>query len=346
MFGKIICGLIMFWGISMLLAAGLPGDLEENIKSIPDKSAALEKIRQFVETTDDIEDLRILQNHWLRLDKTGCIAYYKNKTEENPQDPKYCYLWARARNEQEFWLTAGRKLVKEHPDFEHGYRMLLTYYDRVLFNYSASDYPSLEQLVSNYNYDKKQFGIYMDKFPDSENALYLGVQQLIWEKDVKNANLLVAKALKMNASWLNWQFYTDFYLRSGQFDLLEAYIRRMIDDSDVYKRDTPEEKEWEFELKYSDTLVHGGAFAEAVKFFEEHPQLFGWSTNRMQYLTACVQSGFVDKALTMLDNELLVGTDWYNQLVLDRDFQAMRDDPRWESRLDKFFKIWEDSKKK
>lgn len=321
--------------VSILLSTQLPANFEQQIKDSADKSAALALVIQYADQTDDLNDLRTLQNHWLRLDRESCLKHFKALTEKHPKDPRYYYLHARAQDEPSVFKTAGRNLVQEHPDFEQGYQMLLSYYLNKLFVTPGPKHPSAQPFMKDYTADKKYFRQYMEKFPDNTNALYQEMQRLIWEQDVKNANLLAAKALRLDADWLSWQFYTDFYLRTAQFDLLKAYIRRMIDTADAYKTATPQEKENYFEEDYFLTLMIGKAYEEAVDWFEQHPQLFGSSVLRKEFLKANVLLGNMDKAFILLDNELAVGSDWSDWLQEEEALTDLRNDPRWQSRIEK-----------
>ncbi|MFO7659749.1 MAG: hypothetical protein R6V77_02450 [Candidatus Cloacimonadaceae bacterium] len=335
MLNRISLFLIGLMSVSLLLSTQLPDGFEQQIKDSADRSAALALVIQYAAQTDDLDDLRILQNHWLRLDRESCVKHFQVLADKHPKDPKYYYLHARAQDEPAISKTAGRKLVQEHPDFEQGYQMLLTYYLQNLFVTPDPQHPAAQPLMKDYKADKKYFKQYMDRFADNENALYMEMQRLIWEQDTKNANLLAAKALRLNADWLSWQFYTDFYLRTGQFDLLEAYIRSMIDTAAAYKTATPQEKENYFEEDYFLTLIIGKAYAEAISWFEQHPRLFGNSVLRKEFLKANVLLGNMDKAFILLDNELALGSDWSDWIQDEAALSALRNDPRWQSRIEK-----------
>lgn len=325
---------------SIWLAAGaLPAGFEQHIRTAPDDSTRLVLTLDYVAQTNDVEELRILQNIWLEFDREGCTAHFAQLLRDNPQAPEFYYLWARTVEQEGFQLTAGRKLIKDHPASEYGYRMLLTYYLNGLFATPGPNHPDAQPYRKDYNKDKKHFKTYLNRFPNSEIALYMELQRLVWENDVSNANLMAARALRLDVSWLNWQFYTDFYLRTGQFELLQAYIRRMIDNTEVFKHVSPDEKERYFEEDYFMTLIVGRVYEEAVKFFETHPSLFGRSALRMEYLRACTLMGWVDKAFTLIDNELAVSSDWYDWLTSDEDLSALRYDPRWQLRIDRFRQI-------
>ncbi|GEM_PF-7062948 len=331
--------LIGLMSLSLLIATQLPGNFEQQIKESTDKSAALALIVQYAETTDDLNDLRILQNHWLRLDRESCVKHFQALADKHPKDPKYIYLNARTAADTAVRKSTGRRLVKDYPDFEPGYQMLLSYYQNNLFTTPGAKHPSAQPFMKDYKADKKFFQQYMDRFPDNENALYLQIQRLIWEQDTRNANLLVAKALRLDASWLNWQFYTDFYLRTKQFVLLQAYIHSLIDTAAAYKNATQQEKEDFFEEDYFLTLMVGKAYEEAVDWFEQHPRLFSKPYLRKELLKANVLLGRMDKAFSLLDNELAVGSDWSDWLQDEEALQALKQDPRWYSHIERFLRI-------
>lgn len=344
-FKQIAAVLILVFGISILVSAQLPKGFEQHISEAPNDSTRLELTKQYIAQTDDLDELRVLQNFWLKLDNLNCISYFEGLQKKNSKDPKYYYLWARTNQGTKFRLKAGRKLVKEYPRFEPGYQMLLGYYQQELFTTADSNHPAAQPHLKDYKKDKKLFQTYLKRFPNSESAMYLAVQQMIWEKQITVANRLVAKALEKNMSWLTWQFYTDYYLRTNQLELLQVYLRRLIDDSEKAKQMTPQQKEATFEDAYINILMLGETYPLVLEFFETHPWMFSNVNFNREYLKACAQLGEMDKAFNLLDNELLRTTDWYDWLTEEESLSALRQDPRWETRLAMFKKISEDKKK-
>jgi thiol-disulfide isomerase/thioredoxin len=324
-----------------VLSAALPGEFESLLKAAPDDSTALAVVRQYIELTDDIEDLRSLQSYWQKLDPAGCEDYFSALLKKHPRSEQYIYLWARIQTDPKVQIEYGRKLVRKHPGFEYGYRLLLAVYQNELFITPAPDHPDALPWKADFKKDRRYFQQYLDKFPGNSTALYFSVNLLVWEKQVDAANKLVAAAVKNNAPWLTWQFYTDFYLRTGQLTLLQAYIRRMVDTSDLTRNLSDAEKESEFQHAYLTTLLLGEAYTELFAFVDANPNLLNDIDNQQLYLMACALRGESDRAFRLLDIVADTSGELYQWLQTDREMAAFRQDSRWEPMISRVRKDWE-----
>lgn len=336
----IVTLILTVFSFAVLSAAG-SGEFESLLRSAPDDSTALAVVRQYIELTDDLEELRSLQSYWQKLDPAGCEDYFSALKKKYPKSEQYIYLWARIQSDPEVQISYGRQLVKKHPRFEYGYRLLLATYQNELFTTPAADHPSALPWLPDYKKDRKYFQQYLDKFPGNNTALYFSINMLVWEKQVDAANKLLSTALKNNAPWLNWQFYTDYYLKTGQLTLLQAYIRRMVDSSELTKHLSDAEKETEFQQAYLTTLLLGEAYTELFAYVDANSSLLNSIDNQQLYLMACAQRGESDRAFRLLDIVADTSGELYQWLQTDRGMAAFRQDSRWEPLISRIRQDWE-----
>lgn len=333
--------------INLAFSSILTPNIEKTIQAAKDETEALQIIHDYVSQTDDLEDLRLIQNYWLTLDKEECQLFFKTLKEKHPKDIRYIYLWARSTEDSKIQLKNGRMLVKDHPNFEYGYRLLLSNYQKYLFSTPDSKHPSAQIWMKDFNRDKKYFEQYLQRFKNNESAIYLNLNMLVWEKKVSAANRLLAKALDSNASWLNWQFYTDYYLRTNQFLMLQTYIRRMVDTSETTKQLSPREKETQFELTYLNTLLIGESYQAFLDYINEHPTTKDMREVQRMLLLVYTYQGNFDSAFNELDVLLNMPNDYYSWLVSDKGLTPLRNDPRWEPKMAEFKRFWDmDSSKR
>ncbi len=332
---------------NLIFASILTPNIEKTIQNAKNETEALKLINDYISQTDDIEDLRIIQNYWLKLAPEESKLFFKTLKEKNPKDIRYKYLWARSTEDSKIQTKTGRMLVSKYPNFEYGYRLLLTTYQKQLFSTPGPKHPTAQSWMKDFKKDKKYFEQYLEHFSNNETALYLMLNMLVWEKKVSDANKLLAKAVNSEATWLNWQFYTDYYMRTNQLLMLQTYIRRMVDTSDATKNLSPSEKEARFELTYLGILQMGEAYPAFQSYIKEHPAAMDNSQIRQMLLIVYTKQGDINHAYELLDIMLTAPNDYYSWLVTESDLSPLRDDPRWQAKMSEFKRFWDlDSNKR
>jgi len=338
---RIYLAVIALLAVQFMSASILTPNIEKAIQAAGNETDALKVIHEYISQTDDIEDLRLLQNYWLKLNPEECKIFFTTLKEKTPKDMKYIYLWARSTEDISIQIKTGRSLVKSHPDFEYGYKLLLTTYQKELFSTPDARHPSAQTLLKDFKRDKKYFDSYLLRFPKSENAIYLSLSMLVWENKVSAANRLLAKAVDSEASWLTWQFYTDYYLRTNQLLMLQTYLRRMVDTSKAAKNLTPAEKEAKFEETYLGTLLMGESYPAFLDYVNTHPSVLENLQVQKMLLMVYVYQGDNDHAFEQLDILLAKPNDYYGWLVTDNELAPLRADPRWNPKMEEFKRYWD-----
>jgi thiol-disulfide isomerase/thioredoxin len=333
--GALLLCLALFW------ASELTQSMEEKIKSTADETAALELVRQYISQTEDIEDLRMLQNYWLSMSPVECREYFSGMKTKHPQDPKYIYLWARSLEDISAQKQAGRNLIKKFPSFEYGYRLLLAYYQKNLLIYPDATSPEAKPYLKDFKQDRKYFAQYMKKFPNNESAYYLNISLLVWENKISEANAMLSMAADKNFSWLNWQYYTDYYFNTNQLLMLETYIRSLIATSDATKNMTDEQKENQVAVTYLGTLFDNEAFDDLFSWVKSHPTALQISPVQRMYILACVHTGDPDRAFDFLELLSTQSGDLYSWLESDEELQQLRLDGRWGKIITRIRDLWD-----
>jgi thiol-disulfide isomerase/thioredoxin len=335
----LILALTLIAGLAM--ASALSQTIEKAIQSAPDETAALQIIKKYVAETDDIEDLRVLQNYWLQIDEAACLAHFTTLKDKNPKDEKYIYLWARTIADTQEMMKQARILVKKYPAFEYGYRLLLAPYQKELFSIEVNDEVKTTAIYLGFKKDRKYFAKYLKKFPTSNDAIYLMIGLYIWEKQVDNANMLVAKAVTLNSSFLNWQFFTDFYLRTNQLQLLQAYVRRMIAESKQAEGMSLQEIESQFLITYLGTLFEAEYYTAFMDYIAMYPEAINDSNVQQMALLIYAHDGNNDDAFEIMDKMVDRPNDFYSWLTADKDLDVLRSDPRWTAKMNQMKQLWD-----
>ena len=92
MYRRIIIAALLLALCGWLTAADNSKKIDKELQSAPNDSTALALIHKYLKTTDDIEDLRTLQNYWIAINDSACAEYFTKLKKKYPKDPKYIYL--------------------------------------------------------------------------------------------------------------------------------------------------------------------------------------------------------------------------------------------------------------
>jgi thiol-disulfide isomerase/thioredoxin len=341
MLKKIILINMLFLCLALLLASPLTQSMEDGIRSSQSEAEALELIRTYAAGTEDMEDLRMLQNYWLLLAPEECLAHFTALKKQHPKSAQYIYLWARATEDPKVQMKTGRQLIKKHPAFEYGYRLLLTHYQKNLFIHPGPDHAAAQPLMKDFKKDRKFFAQYLKKLPDSESAYYLNIALLVWEKKVPEANRLLAQAVDKNMSWLNWQFYLDYYFRTDQILMLETYIRRAVYTSKLTQHMSDAEKEFQTTITYLSVLFEGGAYNLLFDYVKVNPASLQDEYVQKLYLLASVSAGEPDRAFDFLGLLSSQPNNLYGWMMSEEDLEPLRQDIRWQKYIGQFKTAWD-----
>ena len=338
---RLVLTVLMAVFFFLTLQAFAAQDFTTEFKAAADDSTALSVIDKYLKLAEEVEDFRLLQGYWQKLDAAGCNNYFYDLLQKQPKSELYIYLWARIQADPAVQIKYGRYLVQYHPRFEYGYRLLLTTYQKELFSTPGPEHDSAKPWLKDYKKDRKYFARFLKYFPDLDTASYLNIGMLVWEGKVDDANKLLAEAQAANASWLNWQFYTSYYLQTDQILLLQAYLRRMIDNSSLTQNLSAEDKEQQFEQAYLTTLLVGEAYQYFFDFINTNPATLDNANIQTMYLLACAQNGMNGQAFILLDKIADNSGSLYSWLLNDQGLEALRQDERWEAIMARFKRGWE-----
>ncbi len=79
-----------------LFATVVGDEFFERINTTESEVEALGVIKDFLPRISDLEDYRMVQNVWLKLDAKACHDFFQKLFADNPQSAMHHYLWARA----------------------------------------------------------------------------------------------------------------------------------------------------------------------------------------------------------------------------------------------------------
>ncbi len=163
----------------------------------------------------------------------------------------------------------------------------------------------------------------------------------VWEKNIGEANRLLAAAEKINSSWLSWQFYIDYYLRTNQLMMLQTYIRRMVDQSALTRKMTAREKEDQVRVTYLGTLFMAEQFKPFMDFLEQYPDSHEIPDVLKMKLMIYIYLGNSDGAFGVIDRMFDKVNEFYSWLKSEEELAPLRADSRWNAKMAQFKIKWD-----
>jgi len=324
-------GLLM---VSFLLAAGLQAsdytldNFKNQLEDLDQDDAIISLCRDYMLNVDDIDFIRAVQNTWMEVDPDGVRAYSKQQMEQNPDSPKYLYLYGRTVDSDVQKVKIGRKAIELDPQWSYGYRLALATYVNALFD-KNSNQDQIDSLTSMLPKDAPLFEKLVEVDSGAGYALQFLFNYQIYEKDFSGALNTLEKGKSSEAGWANNENTALVYAGLGRFD--EA--RKLVDDeiTAMLQQGLPADQETKYrEMMYFSTLNAAGAYQEAVNYIKSIP---GYNTSKDKlYDLACAYSklGETDMAFQSLKQAIGNGWDLVDHTRDDADLESLHSDPRWE----------------
>ena len=118
-------------------ATPLSQEFEQRVRATQSAEEGLVVINEYAQKMTELEDLRVLQNYWMRADKGASQQHFADLHDRQPDSPVYYYLWLRGSESQLQQLRGGRQLTSRFPDFYWGYRLFSSTYSQALLDKDA-----------------------------------------------------------------------------------------------------------------------------------------------------------------------------------------------------------------
>lgn len=334
---------LIFFLASAIQATPLKDEFESRMMNAASEEEALGHIQSYVQRMDDVDDLRFLQNHWMRLDKPACRDYFAAKHGEMPQSPTYHYLWLRTLDDDTRQLHGGREIISQAADFYWGYRLFSATYAQILTNPDAP--PELKSDVE----DNLQSDFYLlqqglEHFP---NDAYLHLALFHYhtsQKDFEKAESHLFQLQDAAAITANFQHVMEFIAaskRSRVFEhLFPKVVSQMIQQGDIEPRDSLSY----YQGYYLEALAQAADWEKMQDYFEANPQLK--TKDRTINARIMLHMGLdeMETALNLLEGALAQNIIKYPDMVDDPTYDPLREMPRWEEVDALAAQNWEEGK--
>lgn len=325
--------------VAAAFASSIGDEFKTKLQSAASEDAVLKLISEYKDKSTDIEDLRLIQNPWIELDRDACSAHFEKLYKANPKSDKYHYLWARTLKDNLQTLAEGRIITQKYPKFSWGFRLVNAAYNQGLFDPKPGFDIDKDALISALPKDREIILAAYKNFPDDSYNLYTRINLHRYEKDFPAAEKLLLSADAADLEFIDFNYIMQYSVDAKNLKVFEK-LYPLIEQQMITAGRLKQEDAIHAYQYYSLYLLEEiKAWDEIESYFEKNPDEL---SNRERFpllISLNIARGNKDKALdfmaTMLREDLL-------------NFKTIEANAEWQSTFsgDKWLKLVYEAKLK
>lgn len=331
MFPKYILslGLMLLLGAS-LFATALGDDFMQQIKQVNNDAEAMGVVQEFLPRMTDLQDLRNLQNVWMRVDNAGCTAYFENLHRQNPQASETHYLWVRTLNDDLIQITEARAMIAANPSFYWGYRVMYAAYLESLFAADASE-DLKAKIAKELPKDRAAMHQGLDQFPGDDYALIALFSLYYYEKNYPEAERYVLQVSDGNALSANMDSIMSFIRESKRMAAFTLLVPRMI-STGIQKGEVESADSLDvYYTYYLYMLAQTERWQDMDNFFTANPQYKDNPRYADALMEAYIKTKKYEQAMDYIEASLAKDEITFTDLRENEDWSALHENKRWKA---------------
>jgi len=282
-------------------------DFRIRLKDAPDSEAAYNTIMEYASKLNNEEDLRELQDAWLKFDKEGCQKHFRTLFKQNPQSAKFWYLSLRTQDDEDLVLEESANLCRAFPDYYWGYRLFIS----SLMAWMLEAGYEVNNPLEDADYELKILDEGYKRFPKDDYFNILQFHRYRITGDYPRAETFLWKVRDNNLLKAHWLYIRYYLVISQNVPTYESFMPKLLkilkEDSAYTERDSLSD----YAQGYVSILEETRNWPKLEVFFTKYPILLeNWAyfdsyaimladTNRweelMQQLSLSVENGVVNQ---------------------------------------------------
>ena len=331
MFPKYILSLCFVLLLSASLLGTAVGDeFMMRIKQVDSDAAAMSVVQEYLPRLSDIQDLRNLQNVWMRVDNDACSAYFKTLHIQKPESSDLHYLWVRTLNDDEIQIAESRAMINADPDFYWGYRVMYAAYLNSAFSVDA-DPATQKRAALELPKDRSKLLQGLEKFPGDDYALIALFSLFYYEKKYPEAERYAIQVQDGNALSANMDAIMSFIQESKRMAAFTVLVPRMISNGIQRGEVDAADSLDVYNTYYLYTLAQIENWKDIDWFFSNNPQ---YKTNPRysdSLMEMYINTGKLDLAMDYIDAGIAKNEISYADLRENETWAALHENKRWKA---------------
>lgn len=322
-----------------LAASPLAEELENALKAAPSFEQAMLVITDYRERISKLEDLRVLQNYWMRVDPASCQDWFLGRYRLHPDNPEYEYLWLRGQTDSAAQLLGGRSLIGRAPDFYWGYRLFSNTYSQILQDPAALD--SLRaDIIAQLESDRTLLLNGLRKWPRDDYLRLALFHHYASQGETDLAETQLLNLYDPAAIEANFRHVFEFIETSGRIRPFEVLfpkvVSRVIERGELASADSLKY----YQLYYLEALKKTRGWAKMRDYFKLYPQLETSDETLATRILMHLGLDDPETALNLLEGALAAGVIPYPEASANEDYAPLKELPRYAEVMDLAKKNW------
>ena len=314
-------------------------NFKSELKNIDDNSAIVSLCKEYINSSDDMELLRVVQDKWKIVDSNGALAYFQGLYDNNVKSAQFTYLLGRLKPPIK-QIELGRQAVKLDKKWSYGYRLILTSYVSNLFKGRGAA-ETIEHLKAELPNDKKLFYKLVKLVPDEEYPLEFLFNLQVYNEQYNKALESLNRGKIMEAKFASERSYGQLYVNLGRYkDALKLAIS-MADKAGEKNRIEADYKNRYTDMIYVGFLRDAKAYQLIIDYYESKTDFT--TDSDILYDLACYYS-LLDNVENSFNALFLATDNGWNRAQhtrTDSDLDLLHQDSRWATAVERIQDVWD-----
>ncbi len=288
--------------------------------------AAIALCREVIESTDDLDLIRGVQEKWDDLDELGLREYFAARHKKQPGSAQAAYLLGRLAEDPLEAIRLGRETLALDPEESHGYQLIMASYSEHLFDSSE---PSSE-IQAAFAEDEGIFARYFELSADDPGALHHKLNYRLFKGDIAGARETCDEAKATGARWAGDRELARIEAAAGNLAGVKSHIAAYIDAYVSAGQIEPDDRDGYVDQFVARTLRGAGAYEILLAEQEAMEPSEGERATQL-YDQACTMAlmGRTQPAVERLKAAVKAGFADLGTLESDDDLTSLHDDRAW-----------------
>ena len=342
---KKLLPLLLLACLGTLAASPLSEEFEQRVRATKSAEEGLVVINEYAQKMTDLEDLRVLQNYWMRADKGASQQHFADLHDQQPDSPVYHYLWLRGSESLLQQLRGGRQLTSRFPDFYWGYRLFSSTYSQALLDNDAP--ADLQQDIrDNLDKDLKLLKKGLKSFGDDSYLLLALYHLHNTKEDYNEAEKALLRLRDPQAIEMNFQIVLDFITKTKRSRAFEALYPQLLSLAISEGKVKSADSLYIYQQNYLYALSLTEEWGRMHAYLDRWPQLKEDDDTLPLRVDMHLGLGQLDTALNLLEGAMARDVLDVKEVEKDPKYEVLKSQPRYQEVMDNALRNWEQGREK
>ncbi|MDZ4183157.1 MAG: TlpA disulfide reductase family protein [Candidatus Cloacimonadaceae bacterium] len=305
-------------------------EFKQKMMGTETEAQALALIKEYLPRLNTLDDLRTLQNFWMRLDANACREWFEQKHLAMPESPEFHYLHLRNHEDNAVQLSGSRALIEMAPDFYWAYRLFYSTYAQIMVN-EAEKIAMTGDLERNRVSDLLLMQDGLRRFPGDDYASLALFHHYNHYKDYARAESYLIQMREIGALEANFNLVLQFVKETKRVRAFEEIFPRMLSAA-VSSRKIPAA---DSSRAYNNYLLFvyqsAGMWDELESWLNANPEYQTSDSTILIRIELAIVRQRYDAAMDLITKALASNSVTLAELLSEERYSPLRQRSQWET---------------